>query len=326
MPKFKDSDFLYLSTLVKAMEEGLFTGEQYERLLTAESDADLARVLEERGLTQVDVRDIAAVDKALNARMGATLTELANRSPDPRIMDIFRMKYDYHNAKVLLKAEQAGVEGGRLLSRGGRIAPEVFAERYVQGVTLDIPLVLSKAMKEAKDTLARTKDAQMADVILDRAMYEEYFQLAKELDDRFLESYIRDMIDATNLRTAVRAGRMGLDTTAVMALLVPGGATYTGKIAEAQSLEMIYAGTVFEAAAAAGQSAISDGSLTLFERLCDEALGKSLKKAKLIAFGVAPVVAYLAALEAEAMAIRIILSGKSAGLEAEAIRERLRAA
>ena len=324
MSKFKDSDFLYLSTLVKAMEEGLFTGEQYERLLTAENNAELVRVLEEKGLSGTDVGDIASVDRALNARMGKTLEELANRSPDPRIMDVFRMKYDYHNAKVLLKAEQAGIDGGRLLSKGGRISPEVFAERYVQGSTLDIPLVLSKAMKQAKDTLARTKDAQMADVILDRAMYEEYFALAKALEDQFLEAYIRDMIDATNLRTAVRAGRMGLDAGQVMGLLVPGGKTYTGKIAEAQSLETIYAGSVFEGAAAAGQNAISGGDLTLFERLCDEALGKSLKKARLIAFGVAPVIAYLAALEAEAMSIRIILSGKAAGLTAEAIRGRLR--
>ena len=324
MPKFKDSDFLYLSTLVKAMEEGLFTSEQYDRLLTAENETELGRILEEKGLVQIDVRDIAAVDRALNARMGKTLEELANRSPDPRIMDVFRMKYDYHNAKVLLKAEQAGVEGARLLSKGGRIAPDVFAERYIQGTTLDIPLVLQKAMKEAKDSLARTKDAQLSDVILDRAMYEEYFALAKELEDQFLVAYIRDMIDATNLRTAVRAGRMGLDASTVMGLLVPGGKTYTGKIAEAQSLETIYAGSVFEAAAAAGQNAIMGGELTQFERLCDEALGKSLKQARLIAFGVAPVVAYLAALEAEAMSIRIILSGKTAGLTVEAIRERLR--
>ena len=43
-----------------------------------------------------------------------------------------------------------------------------------------------------------------------------------------------------------------------------------------------------------------------------------------MAFGEAPVVAYLCAREAEATTIRTILAGRKAGLSGDAIRERMR--
>ena len=70
--------------------------------------------------------------------------------------------------------------------------------------------------------------------------------------------------------------------------------------------------------------ALSGGRLTDFERLCDNAVNDYLKTARLVPFGDAPVVAYLAAKENEFTAIRILLTGKLAGLEPDTIRERLR--
>ena len=46
--------------------------------------------------------------------------------------------------------------------------------------------------------------------------------------------------------------------------------------------------------------------------------------AKLISFGSQPVVRYLALVEAETTAVRMILSGKMAGIAPNVIRERLR--
>ena len=54
------------------------------------------------------------------------------------------------------------------------------------------------------------------------------------------------------------------------------------------------------------------------------AVNDYLKTARLVPFGDAPVVAYLAAKENEFTAIRILLTGKLAGLEPDTIRERLR--
>ena len=78
------------------------------------------------------------------------------------------------------------------------------------------------------------------------------------------------------------------------------------------------------AAAAAGAAAIAGGRLTRFERLCDDAMLDHLRRARFVPFGDAPVIAYLAARERELTAVRIILTGRLAGLGPDTIRERLR--
>ena len=40
--------------------------------------------------------------------------DLRSAVPDPNLIDVFRIKYDYHNAKVLIKAAARGVEPGPL--------------------------------------------------------------------------------------------------------------------------------------------------------------------------------------------------------------------
>ena len=68
------------------------------------------------------------------------------------------------------------------------------------------------------------------------------------------------------------------------------------------------------------------GSLTAFERLCDNAVMGYLAQARRIPFGEHPIIGYLYAREAEITAIRTIMSGRMAGLSGEKIRERLREA
>ena len=77
------------------------------------------------------------------------------------------------------------------------------------------------------------------------------------------------------------------------------------------------------AAAQAGDESQS-GSLTAFERLCDNTLTAYFAKAKSVVFGEQVVIAYLCALENEISAARMIISGLQAGLPADTIRARLR--
>ena len=75
---------------------------------------------------------------------------------------------------------------------------------------------------------------------------------------------------------------------------------------------------------AAGLQAIQGGSLTAFEKACDNALNAYMQKAKYIPFGEQPMLGYVSAKDNEFTAIRIILTGRLADLPADVIRERLR--
>ena len=86
----------------------------------------------------------------------------------------------------------------------------------------------------------------------------------------------------------------------------------------------LFARTPLEEAAQAGAEALGGGPLTQFERLCDNALTAYLSQARRVPFGEHPLIGYLYAKENELTTIRIILTGRLAGLDAETIRERLR--
>jgi V/A-type H+-transporting ATPase subunit C len=135
-------------------------------------------------------------------------------------------------------------------------------------------------------------------------------------------------IDSVNLRTCVRCARMNAGQELLQESLLPGGNVEVSTLAAAKGGEL--AGKFFasplESAAQLGASLTAPGSgrLTAFERACDDALTAYLAQARRVAFGEQPVVGYLCAREAEATAIRTILSGRRAGLSGEAIRERLR--
>ena len=64
--------------------------------------------------------------------------------------------------------------------------------------------------------------------------------------------------------------------------------------------------------------------MTSFELACDNAVNEYLKKAKLVSYGPEALIAYIAAVEGEITAVRMILTGRLAGIEPQVIRERLR--
>ncbi|MEI3101498.1 MAG: V-type ATPase subunit [Oscillospiraceae bacterium] len=90
------------------------------------------------------------------------------------------------------------------------------------------------------------------------------------------------------------------------------------------SLAALYNHTVLrEGGSPLGPSALP-GSMTAFELACDNAVNAYLRGAKLISYGAEPVIAYMAAVESEITAIRMILTGTLAGIAPQVIRERLR--
>ena len=120
---------------------------------------------------------------------------------------------------------------------------------------------------------------------------------------------------------------MGVPPVEIERDLLPGGNVDVQTVAEApkEAWGKLFPAELEKAAAVGADAAASgEGSLTEFERACDNALMAYLSQARRVPFGEEPVVGYLCAREAEATAIRTILSLRKAGAGAEIIRERLR--
>lgn len=328
MAKIKDTDYLFLSTRIRALERSLLTRERMERMLDASSVTDAAKVLQECGYPEVEQVTNSSIDMMLAKVRERTFDDLYLFAPDPTIIDVFKVKYDYHNAKVLLKSEALGVNAQRLLVETGRIPSEKLEEKLRVSDLRGLPGTFQTAILRAREALGSTRDPQIADFVLDRAYFEEMFELARKSESAFLEGYVRIMIDAANLKSLVRTLRMGKDGDFLKGVLFTGGNINVSRILNTvnsgAAITELYTTSVLREASEAGLAAAAGGKLTQFEKLCDDAVMAHVGDAKYVAFGEAPLVAYLAAKDNELTAARIILTGRLAGLPAETIRERLR--
>ena len=141
------------------------------------------------------------------------MADLAEGTPDARYIDLFKVKYDYHNVKALLKAEAVGTAPDRMLMDMGRVSTAELAEA-VRSRELDgLPETLAAAVVEAREVLDTTRDPQLSDIVLDRWCYRDMAALAEETGSAFLRGYVAVQVDAVNLRTAVRTLRMGKGRT-----------------------------------------------------------------------------------------------------------------
>lgn len=315
--------------MLAAREARMLTAERMDRMLDAPTNDEAAKTLEECGYGDLSGLSAKAVSAALEARVAAVFNEVENMVPEPALVQLFRLKYDYHNAKTLIKAQAAGVDGAPLLSQRGTVPVETLQNAFVSDDYRDVTPALAEAMQAAAGILARTANPQTADFALDRAYFAQLLALTESVQDGgFALGYVRLQIDGANLRAAVRTRRMGKDADFLKTALVPGGTLAEDRVAAAaesgETLAALYHMTWLEKAAAAGAAAMSGGALTGFELLCDNALLDYVREAKLCSFGAAHVVAYLAAMENEVTAARMILTGRLSGLAPEVIRERLR--
>ena len=160
----KDTDYLFLASRVRALERKLLTAPRIEQLLTAGDMAACSQLLSELGYEPI--HDEASLQASLKQQREAVFSDIARFMPEPELLDVFRLKYDYHNIKTLLKDRS----GGRLLMDAGCISAADMERQYAEsGNWQFLPKEMADAAKEAGDVLAETGNPQRSDFILDRA-------------------------------------------------------------------------------------------------------------------------------------------------------------
>ena len=314
--------------MLAARDAYMLNEDRMERMLSAPSVEEAAKIPEECGYGDLSGKNAEEVNAALEAHLVEIYHELARIVPEPQLVDIFRRKYDYHNLKVLIKAQHTGTSGSELLSARSSVPAEVVREALVSGEYQALPPEIAHAAEEAQSILARTSNPQLADFSLDRAYFAALSKLADAVTDPFAKQYVKLLIDNANLRAVVRTVRMGKDLDFLRLALVPGGEisepTLLAAAESPESFASAFQSSRLAEAADTGAAAMQGGALTKFERQCDNTILRFVKEAKRKSFCAAHVLAYLAALDNEVTSMRMILTGRLAGLSSETIRERLR--
>jgi len=326
--KLRDIDYAYATARVRALEKNLLTRERLERILEAKTDEDAVKVLSECGYPSVSSLSLSEIEKMLAKERLKLFDETLRMSPDRRIVDLFLIKYDYHNLKAIIKGEAKGADYDSSLIDAGRIRTKAMKVMLLESNYHEMPPAMGAAVSEAREVLSCTSDPQTSDIILDKACYQEMLSVATEIGNEVIKGYVRLLIDSVNLRACVRLKRMGRSFEYLRRAYIPGGNVSVSKLSAEITPELlgnIYAHTALQKAAEAGIAALKgDLGLSFLDLECDNALLSYLKSAKYVAFGESPLAAYLAAKETELTAVRIVLTGRLAGLSPETVMESLR--
>ena len=75
-------------------------------------------------------------------------------------MDAARLRFDYHNAKVLVKGEAAGGAGAELMSDCGRVSAEKLREAFDQDNWRNVPGELAQALRSAGVDILQTANSK----------------------------------------------------------------------------------------------------------------------------------------------------------------------
>lgn len=325
------ADYVFACARVRSMEKNLLGKEKLGIMIEAKTMEDALKTLSEAQYgKEGEVILPGDYERLLKQETEKLYDFMKEAAPGEEAFKIFSYPFDYHNIKTLLKAEFLGTDGKEILMGGGTIEPSAMAILVKERNFMPMTRHMKAAVEESVDTHARTKDPQCVDLICDRECYADILEAAKASGSSFVTGYVRLMIDTINLKTFVRARKMGQPWSFFGNVFISGG-TISEKVFVAGYEEPVAQfaarldGTALSKAAEEGLASMKEtGSFTNIERLCDDALMSYVKDAKYISFGLEPLVAYTVAKQAEIKSVRIVLAGKAAGIAPNLIRERLR--
>lgn len=327
----EDTRYAYAVARIRALEKRLLDKGAIDRIIEARSpdDAFKAVIAYGYGGSGYEMTGLSGYEKILGEEIKKTHGLIKEIAPEPGLFDIFFLANDYHNIKVLLKAEFTGGDGEDALLGGGTI-PEVKLKNIIRDRDMSgLHPVMRDAVFEALDMFNRTKDPQKIDIVLDIASFAHMKKLALDSGNSFLTGLTDALTDLINIKTFLRVKRLSGSRDFLQRSLLPGGTMDRGIFLEnleepLDKLMGILSYKPYSQLVKGVEDYKNTGNLTLLERLSDNYIISYIKEAHFTPFGIEPLVGYLFAKEYEIKNLRIVMVGKMNGIPGDVIKERLR--
>lgn len=317
---------------LRVLETRLLDKAKIDRMIDGDSANEALKVLQESEYANVmtGVKRAEEYEIVLSKELKRVYELMYDISPEKSLIDLMSIKYDYHNIKVLLKGNFLNKDVSDMLIPVGKINVSFLKHSIDNNNLSDLPSAMRSGIEKAKEVFEGTTDPQQIDIILDNAMFEEMKEIARELNDRFVDKYISALIDLTNLKTLLRVKKQNKTRDFLQQVIINGGAisedTLVALLNDApENISNKLTFTDYSEVIKIGlEDYIKTGSSSLLEKLIDNYIMDMMREAKFIPFGVEPMLAYIYAKETEIKVVRIVMVGKLNNISGEVIRERLR--
>lgn len=314
----------YAVARIRAMEPLLLDHSVYQRMLDAEGAEGALKVLSETPYGRTLSGDASAgkYDAALEAELISTFDEFRSFVPDPELIDIFRIPYDFHNVKVAIKSVINARSGGKkrwdLMTSLGTIPTDKLTASIETEDHSFLPYGLSTVVPECLAIWDQTKDMVEVEKRLDRAMFAVMLKMAEKTGVPGVIDWIRTRIDVENIRDLLRLKRFGYDASDAASFMHEGGTVPEMTLLSIISEPFENWGRMISATGIGevlSQIQEEDGGfdrlLVEVERALDDYCQSKLYKARYSTSAPENVLAYLWGKEQEMKNIRTIMVSKS---------------
>ena len=321
-------NYVYTVARLRGMENHILDTAFFSRLMDSANVDDALKALGETSYSQW-ITGAGNFDKAIDSEMLATCEELESFVPDKELLEIFRLPYDFHNVKVLLKGlfkVRGGEAEGRrydLLSKLGTIDTELLTNAIETEEYSYLPYGLTDLIPQCWQLWDATKNAQAVELLIDHQMFRAMLGVADGLKMPEITAWVKHRIDAENLRSAVRLAQMKYESAKALPFFHEGGTIAPDDMARllnepqetwSRLLSHTDIGAVLGALQDTGdiKASLSDVSKSL-----DDYLVNVLEGAKYSIDAPANVLLYLLTKEAETRNMRVALVCVAGGLDRE---------
>ena len=330
MGKHRSNEYQYPCAVIRGNELTLLSGADLNRVADAGSIQAAMTILHEcDGKELANPRDFEAVLAVEQSRVADLVLGVI---PERDELAFLQFPVDYHNAKVILKAEALGTDPADYLLEVGRVEGGELAVMVKERNFLFTPPVLRDAVLDTVEAYGKSRDPQEIDILLDRACYKEMLKEAEAAYNEFVTGYVKLLIDILNVQTFVRVKQIGKPAEFLAKVFLEGGRVDLSTLMElygetyqqiGERLDLYGFGEVVGRGAA---EAAAGGSYALMEKLCDNLKVRYAKGAQFVTAGIEPIAAFYLAKEMELKNLRMVLTGKLVGIPEETLKERLREA
>ncbi len=336
-----ETEYMYASARLRALEGRLVGRERLARLTECRSSEEVMTRLAEFGITPPEasadtpaLTPAVAQSRAREAMLLALLrdayAEVEAAVPDPAPFRAYRYPYDCNNLKAAIKCAIRECAADGMLFDFGTVPADRVETILREGKELSLfPPAMAAAVPAAQEAYGATGDPRRIDAILDRACYADMLATLSTLGDPTLIGWLRAKIDLVNIISTLRVLRMGQGDAGrafLLDSLLPGGTleadffttAYDG--GEAALLESLSSTPYARLAHIEGEAP----ALRRIEQVADDLWMELVRDGARAPFGAAVAGGYLVGCETAVRNLRILLAAKDAGLPDERLRERLR--
>jgi len=316
--------FIYPNGRVSALEPQLLDRRMWQMMLSADDRDEALRLLGDTWYSQF--MEHRSIRGTFERAMKATEEELLELSEDPRLVRGIMHRRDVRNARYLWKAQLLEADPEEIAVEDSGLVELDLLRRALtsEEAREELPKTFAEAAEELLD-LSEPAAAEV-DAVLDRLAARVETEELPELGESF-SVFVRTHIETQNFLTAGRASVREVPPERVEGMLAPGGYHEPGEIAGAlrrgRLAEALATTTGLEELAGVLEECLEKGSFQAYEKQMEAERLEMLDRTSFAAFGPESLAAFVVKRELEIRHLRILIAGKTAGMDRRRLLRRI---